>query len=711
MFAIYKKELKTFFNSMVGWFYLAANLFFAGWYFRMYGILTGYPYVSYVISGVMLIFLLSMPVLTMRIFAEETKLRTDQLLYTSPVPVWKIILGKYLSLLTVFSIPIIVMCLYPIIMFIFGAVPIAENYLSLLGFFLFGASCLAIGLFLSSVTDNQIIAAILTFFILLFLVMISGIKDLISSTGNVITSFLSIFDITKRLDYFLYGIINFSAIFYYFTIIFICLCLTGFLISKRRWTFNSAFIKTAISNVMGLVISLAVLIGINVIFIFVPDSSKSIDITYNGIYSITDRTKEILDGLTSDLTIYYLVDSATIDDTVEKTLTDISDYSDHIKLEYISPTDNPYFYSTYSEVNLKDNSIIVVGENKYRAVDYIDFFEISYGIDYNAEQGKYVASSYNVTGYDGEGRIMAAIEYACSPDIPKVYCITGHDELDIEPGLLERLEKVNVEIETINLLTYDEVPEDAKAVLILGPLGDFSEEEANKIKTYLEKGGSAIMIVAYSDSGELKNYYSLFDMYNIDVQTGLIIEQGSSFYNSQPYYLLPEILDTEITKDVYSNLRTKYIYIPYAQAFNITEEYNDVKQDVLFRTTENAYLLIDGEDSDESQKIPGQYALGIYAEKTTTDTTSRILAISSDYFIYDSVNTAVNGNNYTVFLKGLSKLIGTDSVSIIPVKKYSYDSIVMDTMAGNIISFIFIFLIPAFLVVVGITIWIDRRKK
>ena len=102
MLAILKKELSSYFHSMLGWLFLALNLFFAGWNFRYYGMTAGYPYVSYVISGILMIFLLSIPILTMRVFSEESRTKTDQLLYTSPVPIWKIILGKYLALAVIF---------------------------------------------------------------------------------------------------------------------------------------------------------------------------------------------------------------------------------------------------------------------------------------------------------------------------------------------------------------------------------------------------------------------------------------------------------------------------------------------------------------------------------------------------------------------------------------------------------------------------------
>ena len=119
---------------MAGWLFLAVNLFFSGWYFRYYGMTLGYPYIAYICSSITIIIIFSMPFLTMRSISEEMRLKTDQLLFTSPVPVWKVVFGKYLALVTVFFIPVFVIGLYPFILSIYGKVPFGENYITLFGY-------------------------------------------------------------------------------------------------------------------------------------------------------------------------------------------------------------------------------------------------------------------------------------------------------------------------------------------------------------------------------------------------------------------------------------------------------------------------------------------------------------------------------------------------------------------------------------------------
>jgi len=714
MLAVYKREIKAFFNSMAGWLFLAVNLFFSGWYFRYYGMTLGYPYIAYICSSITIIIIFSMPFLTMRSISEEMRLKTDQLLFTSPVPVWKVVFGKYLALVTVFFIPVFVIGLYPFILSIYGKVPFGENYITLFGYLLFGCACLAIGVLLSSVTENQIIAAVLTFFTLLLGVMIPGICSLISESGNALTKILDMFNLTSQMDnYFFIGIISIPGIIYYLSIIALALFLTVCIISKRRWSLSTKGILANISAAGLFTAVFTIVIVINIIVNHLEPSSMYIDVTYNSIYSLTEETEKMLEEVDQKVTLYYWVDNDSIDTTIEQTLTDIDSASKNVTLKYVSPTENPYFYTEYCDEIPAQNSIFVVTDNNSRVINYYDCYVMTYEYEYNYESGHYVVTDYKVTGYDGEGRIMAAIQYVCENYIPQIYCITGHDEFELGPELLTELEKSNINIQYINLLTYDEIPEDASCIFLLGALNDYSKEEADMISDYLEKGGNAVFIIAYSDNDDQSNLYGLLEPYNIMVEPGLVMEQGTSYYNAQPFYLLPDILENELTNNVYTYARTKYIYMPYAKGLTITEDYGDVNITTLLQTTASAYLLTDVTDLNKEIAETKRFILGAYIEKNRTESLSRVLVFSSEYFLYDNINDAVSGNNYELFMNGLAKLTGTDIVSVIPVKNYStdYNQIIIDSTAVYVFSWIMVGIIPVALVIAGLAMWIIRRKK
>ena len=114
MAAIYKRELRSFFHSFVGWLFLAATLFMMGIYFTVYNIMSGYPTISYVLQSIVFLFILTIPILTMRVLSEDRKYKTDQLILTAPVSVGRIVMGKYFALVTVLAIPTALIGLRPL---------------------------------------------------------------------------------------------------------------------------------------------------------------------------------------------------------------------------------------------------------------------------------------------------------------------------------------------------------------------------------------------------------------------------------------------------------------------------------------------------------------------------------------------------------------------------------------------------------------------
>lgn len=178
MIAIYKRDLKGFFTGMMGYVLLAFFLAVGGLYFTVMNLMSGYPDLSYTLYNNLFVLLVLVPLLTMRSFAEERRARTDQLLLTSPVPLRRIVLGKYLAVLSVFGMAVLVFALYPLIMSRGGAVSYRQSYAALLAFFLLGAACVAIGVFLSSLNENQIVAAVCSFFVLLLAYLMPSIQTL-----------------------------------------------------------------------------------------------------------------------------------------------------------------------------------------------------------------------------------------------------------------------------------------------------------------------------------------------------------------------------------------------------------------------------------------------------------------------------------------------------------------------------------------------------
>jgi ABC-2 type transport system permease protein len=188
--AIYERELKAYFQGLTGYLFIAFILLFAGIYVMAINLTSGYPYFEYVLGNMCFIFIVVIPILTMRVISEERRQRTDQLLYALPIPMYQIVLGKYLAMLTVLAIPCVLVGIYPLILTAFGTVNLLTAYGSLLAFFLLGAGLMAIGMFISSMTENQVISAALCFLVMLLNYFMSTLANYLSS--SVSSSFIAL---------------------------------------------------------------------------------------------------------------------------------------------------------------------------------------------------------------------------------------------------------------------------------------------------------------------------------------------------------------------------------------------------------------------------------------------------------------------------------------------------------------------------------------
>jgi ABC-2 type transport system permease protein len=287
MLAIYKKELRSYFTSMIGYVFIAFFLVIIGIYFYFQNLYSAYANFEYTVTNVTFIFVLLVPLLTMRLMAEENRQKTDQLLFTSPVTPTAIVLGKFLAVFTVFGAVMAIICTYPLIMNMYGDVPFASSYASIFGFAILGGAYLAIGFFISSLTESLVVAAVISFIVFLFTVLMDGIAGFFpadNKTAYVVFSAILViicivlylmmknptisicaglagelgltaayllkpalfdglivkvfgwFSVIDRFDNFRMGILDMASIIYYISIIFLFLFLTVQVIRKKRWS-------------------------------------------------------------------------------------------------------------------------------------------------------------------------------------------------------------------------------------------------------------------------------------------------------------------------------------------------------------------------------------------------------------------------------------------------------------------------------------------
>ena len=704
MKAIFKREFLSYIHSVVGLLFMAVTVFFFGLYAAVYNLASGYPYVSYTLSAILFLFLLSIPVLSMRILADERKQKTDQLILTAPVSVGRIVLGKYLAMAAIFLIPVAGICIFPIFLQKFGTVPMAESYVAILAFALYGLTCMAVGILVSSFTESQVIAAVLSFAILFITYMMQGIESLISQTGNVVTKFLSIFDFQTRFSNMTNGILDITSIVYFVSVIALLLFLTTQSIQKRRYSVSVHNISMGAYSSITVVIGIALAVIVNLIAGQIPTKYTNIDITTNQLYTITDQTKELLASLNDDVTVYVLSSEDGADSTISQTLKSYEEASSHIKVEYIDPLVNPQFASSYSTSNLSQNSLIVETAKRYKVISYNEMYETE--VDYSTY-------SQNVTGYDGEGQLTSAISYCTSDAMPKIYIISGHNEYTLDSGFTTALEKENIDYETISLMEYDAIPDDAECIIIHAPEKDFSEDDANKVIDYLNNGGKAFITTEYVEE-QMPNFEKILSEFGLTIEKGYAVDTNAGNYYQTPIYLLPNVEYSDETTGLTGS--HTYVMAPYAEAIAVPDvDVDSITYTKLLTTSEKSLVKTDVKNATSFDKeegdIEGPLCIGVKAEKTLDSGSAVLYVFSSAQFFTDNVDNAVSGNNKTLFTNIMSTIASHDVSVSVPVKSYDYDNLTASTKDVVLFETIVVILIPLALIITGFVIWFKRRKK
>ncbi len=707
MIAIFKREWKAYFQNIIGWLFIAAIIALYGLYFLVYNLRSGYPYISYPLSSIAFILLLAVPVLTMRSLAEERHSRTDQLVLTAPISVGKLVLGKFLAMAAIFSVAMAVICISPLILSAYGTVPMGESYVAILGFWLYGLACIAVGMFLSSITESQVIAAVLTFAALFVAYMMSGICNLISSSGNLLTKILGAYDFYTPLDGFMSGCLDVTSLVYFVTVIGMALFLCCQSIQKRRYSVSAKKLTMGMFSAGMIVAGFVVAVGVNLVVRELPTEWTSIDATSTKLYSLTDDTKEFVNTLESDVTIYVLASEKNADETLAGTLERYEGLSNHITVDYVNPSVNPMFYQQYTDSAPTSNSLIVVSDNRSRVIDYSDIYEYSYD---------YTSYSSTVTGYDAEGQITSALQYVTmdTSELPVIYEITGHGETSVTGEFADAVEKANMTLTELTLLSEEKIPDDAAAIIINGPTSDFSEDDVQKVIAYLENGGKALITCTYEHQ-DLERFNTILSEYGVERVAGIVMENdGQRYYPGSPYYLLPDVSYSDYT----SSVSGSYIFAPLCEGYTYPSESDDLTYTTLLATSDSAVAKADAANVTTSQyedgDTMGPLAVALAVEKTVDDdNTMQLVVAGSPLLFTDSADEIVSGNNLSMFTDILGSLVDSDadSTSVIPVKEYELGTITVTSVTTLIGGLAGSILIPLALIITGIVIWAVRRKK
>ena len=706
MIAILVKEIKSYFKSLFGWIFLAVFTFFEGSYFVANNIQYGSPYIRDSLGPMIVVLIFILPLLTMRIIAEEKRQKTDQFLITAPVSLVSVILGKFFALCTIMLMATGICTVGVGIMAIYGKLPVLETVFTLLAFFLFGCECIAIGMFLSSITEHQFLAAIFTYTVYIFTLIGPGFCSYIFGADKAFTKILNVTDIYAPFDSMVSGVIKLSDILYMLSVIAIFIILSYKVFAKNSVQLSaSGKNRFFIANFLPFLI-IAAIIGANYGFSYIPDKYVEFDITKNGWFTITDETKAVLDNLNEDITLNVISSKEECDETIAHYLNSYDSYSNHVKIAYKPTSQFPGFAANYTDSALTPSSVIIPMGDKYRVIDANDMFQYTY--DYNY--------SMSVTGFDVEGQITAAISSLVDGENEvKVYCLSGHSELELPSYVKDGLGKIGYTFQDFTLYTGD-IPEDCDILVINGPQSDLDKAEIETIKNYINNGGKVFMTTALEESN-CTNYDELTKYLGVELTEGTVVEDDYRFMLSAdiPTY----ILNIPYSTSPYSIDDKKMNFLAFARGLKYDE--NNLPADVvindIFVSSDSAYAKsisattenIKKEEGDEE----GPFKLGLYIKKFNQETGEygEVVVIGSGAFLLTDADNMVSHGNSDLFIDAAKNLVDNSLVVTIPAKELNYDYITVSASMVFLYLAIYCVIAPLALVIAGIVIIIIRRRK
>ncbi len=714
MTAVYKRELRSYFTSMVGYVFIAILIFFVGIYFMAYNLFGGYPSFGYVLLSCTIIFMVAVPILTMRSMAEDRRGKTDQLLLTSPVSLTGIVLGKYLAMVTVLLVPILLICFCPLIIamngsatltadyaailafFCMGCVYIAvgmfvcpliiamngsatltADYAAILAFFCMGCVYIAVGMFVSALTESQIIAAVGTFAALLVLYLWT---DLVSFLPDSLAQLLSSFDFQGVLDNFAYySVFDLGGLLLYLSMAAVFVFLTVQVLQRRKGITSAA--TTAVV--------LAIAVVVNLVVGQLPSDLVERDISDNSLYTVSDTSVDYLSALERDVELVVLASEDTTDQRITKFLHNYAALSGHLSLSFVDPVEHP---SALTEYEADQNTVVVrcADTGRQRVVPFSDILVADL-------MSYYTYGTYTYSEFDAEGQLTSAVDYVTSDNSHILYLAENHGESALGGSVTDAISKANLSTSTVSLLLDNGVPDDCSLLVFNQPQTDLSAGEAQMVRDYLEGGGQVMILLTRTD---LANFNAILADYGLAMAQGYIGDTARYYAQYGRFYFSATLSASSPITAQFGDDDLTLIY--GAHGMTQCDPVRDtITVTPFMTTTESGYSDAGGQT--------GTYILGAQAEEETDGGTARLTVFTTESVVDQSILTFNPSMvNLDIFLNAATS--GMEDISAISIPAKSLEITYNTVLNPGMWSTLYLAVIPLGVLIGGLAYWIKRRK-
>lgn len=472
--------------------------------------------------------------------------------------------------------------------------------------------------------------------------------------------------------------------------------------SANGKVFRNGLYSTAI---LAAAIVLAVLI--NLLVGAIPKKYTEFDLSAAKMYTLGDSSRQLMQSLDQDVTVYYLCETGSEDAIITKLLDHYADESGHFHWEQKDPALYPTFAAQYGAENASTGSLIVVSGENSEVLNAAELYEYDYS-DY------YTTGAANVT-FGGEKQISSAIYKLTAAAESHAYYTTNHGEQALTSTLTDALESQNLTVSALDLLSQT-IPEDCDLLVINDPAQDFSGagslvDELGQLRSYLSNGGRVLLLTdSYYSTPNLDAVMAEFGLTRTE---GLVVEGDTNHYlNGYPaLYLLPDYASTEESTALDGVNTSRRVLLQMAQGITLTET-EHVVSDALLVSSDSAYSKPEGYEMTTTEKadgdIAGPFALAAYARNE--DTCAQVIWVNCGNMDNEGIYQVIPGN--VTFLQGCAaSLAGQESAVLIDSKALEAAPLEVPGIAASTLGLLFVIVLPAALLAVGAVVVVLRRRK
>lgn len=460
------------------------------------------------------------------------------------------------------------------------------------------------------------------------------------------------------------------------------------------------------------VMTAAVIIIALVVNLLVDMLDLKLDLTPNKLYSLSETTENILSELDKPVEIIGLFDDGTVSSGSNyKQITDLLALYEkypNITVKYIDPDKNTGIINQLDPDDTMDLGMsdfvvksVVNGNEKKKKLDYYDLFEYEYN--------QYTFSQ-NIKGSNAENSFTGAIKYVTSEYTPVIYFTEGHDENNVDNvygNLRNYLEKNNILVKNINLMTVDAIPEDAEMLVVASPKQDFTYTERDLLDNYIYNGGNVIFLFDYlAKDPSFDQLNGLLSKYNIAINYDKVKETDESRHLSKdPYTIFVDVYSNDIMSSNFSTIMTN------SRSISILKNKKDyITTTSLIRTKDSAI----GEMVDKSRGSDnkGPLDIAVAVEYKGGSETGKIITIGNSSFISDSAYQYYGDYyiaNMNFFLSCVNWMVDIEDDIIVPTKNYDQNMFSITDQQSTIMGIVLIVVFPLIIFGTGLMVYLRRR--